>query len=155
MSGGRFAGRRALVTGGASGIGLASARRLRAEGAAVAVLDRIDDALARAAAELDAEAVVADVADPAEVPQAVAEAAAALGGPPDVLVNAAGVYRIAPALDLRLEEWQEVLDVNLRGSFLVAREVARRLREAGSPRSPGWSRTLRSRPRTTTRARRG
>lgn len=126
----RFAGRRALVTGGASGIGLATARLLREEGSAVALLDRAEEALRRAAAELSAEAVIADVADPAAVSAGVERAADALGGPVDVLVNAAGIYRIAPALDLRPEEWDEVLDVNLRGSFLVAREVARRLREA-------------------------
>ncbi|HXF74230.1 MAG TPA: SDR family NAD(P)-dependent oxidoreductase [Actinomycetota bacterium] len=126
----RFEGRRALVTGGASGIGLATARLLREEGSAVALLDRAEAALRRAAEELSAEGVVADVSDPAAVPASVERAADALGGPVDVLVNAAGIYRIAPALDLRPEGWDEVLDVNLRGSFLVAREVARRLREA-------------------------
>ncbi len=96
------------------------------------VLDRRGDALAPVASELGASAVIADVRDPAEVERAVDEAATALGGAPDLLVNAAGVYRFAPAIDLDVAEWDEVVDTNLRGSWLVARAVAARLVAAGS-----------------------
>ncbi|HXF36031.1 MAG TPA: SDR family NAD(P)-dependent oxidoreductase [Actinomycetota bacterium] len=131
MRGGRFAGRRALVTGGASGIGLATARRLRDEGAAIALLDRDGEGLPRVGDEVGATIVLADVGEEEAVVEGVAGAGRALGGPVDVLVNAAGIYRISPALDLAVEEWDEVLAVNLRGSFLAAREVARALRRAG------------------------
>ena len=69
--------------------------------------------------------VAADVRDAAAVTQPRSQAAEELGGPPDVLVNAAGVYRIGPADELDDDEWDEVLDTNLRGSFLVAREFVR------------------------------
>ena len=128
----RFQGRRALVTGGASGIGRATAALLAEEEAAVCLLDRREDLLTAVASELGARAVIADVRDPAEVERAVADAASALDGPPDLLVNAAGIYRFAPALELGVEEWDEVLDTNLRGSWLVARAVAARLVAAGS-----------------------
>jgi NAD(P)-dependent dehydrogenase (short-subunit alcohol dehydrogenase family) len=77
--------------------------------------------------------VVADVRDEAEVARAVVSVGETLGGPVDVLVNSAGIYRIAPLLELGVAEWDDVLDVNLRGSFLVGREVARRLVAAGRP----------------------
>ncbi len=127
----RFQGRRALVTGGGSGIGLATARLLRGEGAAVALLDRNEDRVLRRAEETGSAAVAADVADPGAVSAAVGAASEALGGPPDLVVNAAGIYRFGPALDLGPEAWTEILDINLRGSFLVAREAAGRLRAAG------------------------
>jgi len=113
----RLAGRRALVTGGGSGIGLACARRLAAEGAAVVVLDRRPG-------EAGFPSVSCDVRDPDSVIAAAREAAGLLGGPADLLVNAAGVYRIAPLLDLSAGEWDDVLAVNLRGPFLTSRAVA-------------------------------
>lgn len=130
MSAQLFAERRALVTGGASGIGLATAQRIRAEGGGVVLLDRSAEALEKAAAQLEVPGVICDVAEPEAVQRAVSGAAADLGGPIDVLVNAAGVYRITPAVDLEASEWDQVLAVNLRGAFLVAREVARALIEA-------------------------
>jgi NAD(P)-dependent dehydrogenase (short-subunit alcohol dehydrogenase family) len=111
-----LAGRRALVTGGASGIGLETVRLLRERGAAVAVLD----------AAGDAGRLRADVTDPAAVTAAVAAAEEDLGGPADLLVNAAGVYRIAPLRDLDPAAWDAVLAVNLRGAFLVGRAFAAR-----------------------------
>ena len=131
MSGGAFAERRALVTGGASGIGLACAQQIRADGADVALLDCDAEALERAAEGLQASSVPCDVADAEAVVNAVSDATAALGGPIDVLVNAAGIYRIAPAVHLEVSQWDRVLDVNLRGAFLVSRAVARALIEAG------------------------
>jgi 3-oxoacyl-[acyl-carrier protein] reductase len=129
MMGGHFDGRHALVTGGLSGIGLASARLLLERGAAVAVLDRGTSTPSGPLA--DAPRIRCDVRDEAAVRGAVADAADALGGLPDVLVNAAGIYRVAPIGELSTEEWDDVLDTNLRGTFFVAREVAARLRDAG------------------------
>ena len=128
----RFAGRRALVTGGASGIGRATAELLSAEGAGVCLLDRSPEATA-VAEGLGASAVTADVRVPDAVGPAVAAVESALGGPVDLLVNAAGIYRIRPVLDLDPGEWDEVLEINLRGSWFVAREVGRRLVAAGLP----------------------
>jgi NAD(P)-dependent dehydrogenase (short-subunit alcohol dehydrogenase family) len=126
-----FAGRRALVTGGASGIGRATATILAERGAAVCLLDR-SAGVSEIADELSAASVVADVREPADVASAIAAAESVLDGAIDLLVNAAGLYRIRPVLDLGVEEWDEVLDVNLRGTWLVSRAVARRLREAGA-----------------------
>ena len=131
----RFDGRRALVTGGASGIGRASAELLLERGAHVAVLDRDADAVAEAKDELGAAVgVAADVSDGAAVGDALGQVVEALGGPPEVLVNAAGVYRIAAAADIDESGWDEVLDINLRGSFLVAREFVGALRAGRSAR---------------------
>ena len=128
-------GRRALITGGAGGIGLATARVLRDRGAAVALIDSRAEVVGTAAGANGAVPVVADVRHAPQVAAAVAEASRAMGGPVDLLVNAAGIYRIAPLVEMDLEEWEEVLAVNLRGSWLVAREVARGLIAAGSPGS--------------------
>jgi NAD(P)-dependent dehydrogenase (short-subunit alcohol dehydrogenase family) len=128
----RFAGRRALVTGGASGIGRATAQILTEDDASVCLLDRSGD-VAAVAGELSAESVVADVRRADDVDRAAATAESALGGPIDLLVNAAGIYRIRPALELEADEWDEVLEINLRGSWLVARAVGRRLVEAHRP----------------------
>lgn len=119
---GRFAGRRALVTGAASGIGAAVAARLAAEGAAVAGLDR---AWHEAAGGAFVARLTADVSDSAAVDAAVGATATALGGVPDVLVNAAGVYRVRSLLDILPADWDEVMAVNLRGTFLVATTVVR------------------------------
>ncbi len=127
--------RRALVTGGAGGIGLATARVFRDRGAALALLDRDADAVRSAADSIGAVPVVADVRQPAQVGDAVAQASGELGGPVDLLVNAAGIYRIAPMVEMDVDEWDEVLGINLRGSWLVAREVVRGLIEAGAPGS--------------------
>jgi dihydroanticapsin dehydrogenase len=129
-----FSGRRALVTGGASGIGRATASLLRQRGAEVALLDARRDVLAAAAAEMGAcAAVVADVRDETAIESALDEASAALGGPPELLVTAAGIYRIETLLATSAESWDEVLAINLRGTFLVARAVARRLEARNHP----------------------
>lgn len=115
-------GRRALVTGGLSGIGAAVARLLEARGASVVTLDRGKDA-----------GVVADIRDASAVDQAVGRAAELVGGPPDLLVASAGIYRIEPLLTLDATSWDTVIETNLRGVFLAGQAVARRLVTAGLP----------------------
>jgi len=119
----RFDGRRALVTGGGSGIGRATAALLAERGARVAVLDHRQDAVREMATAVDAVGVTGDVRDRASVHAAVSKASDELGGAIDVLVNAAGIYRVTPAGDLAIDEWNDVLDTNLRGPFLVSRAV--------------------------------
>jgi NAD(P)-dependent dehydrogenase (short-subunit alcohol dehydrogenase family) len=114
-------GRRAIITGGGSGIGAACAALLRLRGAEVVTVD------------LEGGDIAADVRDPAAIESAVDVAAARLGGPADLLVAAAGVYRIAPLVELDADGWDDVLNINLRGVFLTGRTVARRLIEAGLP----------------------
>ena len=129
---GRLTGRRALVTGGASGIGRATLSRLLAEGARVVAVDR-------RAPGPDLQAVpgvqylTADVSRPEQVTSAVGEAAELLGGPAEVLVNAAGIYQIRPLLDLTAAEWDHMLAINLRGPFLAGRAFAAALIGAGLP----------------------
>lgn len=125
----RFDGRRALVTGGASGIGRATAELLLERGAAVALLDRDPEAVEEAGRDMRATAAVsADVRDPGAVGAAVRQAAERLGGAADVLVNAAGIYRVCRAADLDETAWNEVIDTNLRGTFVVTQEFRRQLR---------------------------
>lgn len=122
-------GRVAVITGGASGIGAACARRLVRDGAAVAIWDRADEAGQALAAELRdaggrAHFVHCDVASRAEVEAALAATHAALG-PVDALVNNAGIFKAADFLDITEEDWDEVIAVNLKGAFLVGQAVAR------------------------------
>lgn len=125
-----LAGRRALVTGAARGIGLATARRFHEEGAAVALSDVLAPEVERAAAELDAVAVPFDVTDEVAVERGVAEAASRLGGL-DTLVANAGVVEIAPLLETDLALFRRALDVNLTGVFLCLRAAGRLFAEQG------------------------
>jgi 2-hydroxycyclohexanecarboxyl-CoA dehydrogenase len=118
----RLDGSIALVTGGASGIGAATARRLAAEGARVAIAD-IDLEGARAvASEISGVGVEMDVADAASVRNGVA-AAVEHFGPPDVLVNNAGTDRFAFFVNTDELIWDTVLGVNLRGTIAVTHAV--------------------------------
>jgi NAD(P)-dependent dehydrogenase (short-subunit alcohol dehydrogenase family) len=127
---GLLEGRCALVTGGASGIGLATGRRFAAEGARVALLDADGPAVRAAAKELGALAFEADVADLARVEAAFAEAARALGGL-HVLVNNAGVGRLASLERIAPDDFERLLRVNLSGVWHGTRAAAPHLAAAG------------------------
>jgi NAD(P)-dependent dehydrogenase (short-subunit alcohol dehydrogenase family) len=126
----RLANRHALITGAASGIGLATARLFLAEGARVALLDRNAAALAQVAAELGVPGIPVDVADPEAVTAAVDAAAAALGAL-DAVVNAAGISRVASPAETTPAIWRQVMAVNLDGPFHVCRAALPHLRRAG------------------------
>lgn len=127
----RLVDRRLLVTGGASGIGLATARRFVSEGARVALLDLNAEGLAAASRELGgAPAVQADVTQEAQVRAAVAAAVDALGGL-DGLVNGAGVSAWRSFEDLDYAEWRRILSINLDGPFLVTHAALPALKAAG------------------------
>lgn len=128
----RMKDRKVLVTGGASGIGRATARRFIEQGARVALLDRDAETLAATARELGpgAVGVHADVTDENEVKAAVAEAVAQLGGL-DGLVNAAGVSLWRSLPEMTLEEWRRILSINLDGPFIVCHAAYPALKAAG------------------------
>ncbi|WP_030167728.1 3-oxoacyl-ACP reductase FabG [Spirillospora albida] len=125
----------AIVTGGARGIGAATAVRLAREGFAVAVLDLDEAACAgtvRAIAEAGGTALAAgvDVADAGRVTAAVERVAAELG-PPVVLVNNAGITRDNLLFKMSEDDWDSVMSVHLRGAFLMTRAVQAHMTKAG------------------------
>ena len=129
---GRFSGRTAIVTGGASGLGKASAARIIAEGGQVSLWDLNPDTLATAAAEIGAKHTVAlDVADADAVSDAARSAHEALGGL-DILIASAGITgATVPVKDFPLDSWRRVIDINLNGVFYCARAVVPYLIENG------------------------
>jgi len=124
--------KRVLVTGGASGIGAATAARFLEEGAQVVVLDRDREAGERIAAELPglAGVVPCDVSNLTEVTAAVDRTVELMGGL-DVVINNAGISIRHDFLDITPEQWERVLAVNLTGVFYVAQTTARYMLEHG------------------------
>ncbi len=126
-AGGEFDGLSALVTGGASGIGLATARLLASRGARVAILDRD-----LADSGHDLVSVKADVTDDDAVRSAVGEAVVALGDRLDILVNNAGIGAAGTVADNSDEEWHRVLDINVLGMVRTSRAALWHLRRAAA-----------------------
>jgi NAD(P)-dependent dehydrogenase (short-subunit alcohol dehydrogenase family) len=125
-----LAGRSCIVTGGAQGIGEACIRRFAREGAQLVIADIDDSRGAALAAELGALYVHCDVGDKAQVDAMVAQTMAAFGRI-DVLVNNAGIFRAADFLDVTEADFDAVLRINLKGSFLVGQAVAREMAKVG------------------------
>ncbi len=131
-----LAGRVALITGGAGGLGAVCARALAGAGADVALLGRRATPLAEAAGAIGAAtgrrvlAVPGDVTDPGQVRAAVAQVRAGLGRL-DILVNSAGINIRRPTLDFSLEDWRAVIDINLTGTLLCSQAAAPGMIEAG------------------------
>jgi NAD(P)-dependent dehydrogenase (short-subunit alcohol dehydrogenase family) len=121
----RFAGRTAIVTGGASGLGKAVAARIVAEGGQVLLWDVDAAALHAAKDEIGQVSVRAiDVSDQMAVAGATAEARNTLGGQIDILINAAGIVGVAAPVDhYPIDSWLRVIDVNLNGTFYCCRAV--------------------------------
>ena len=125
--------KRVLITGGASGIGAATAARFLEEGARVCILDRDPKACEAVRQELPAisEAIIADVTDLMQVEAAFANAVRVMDGV-DVLVNNAGISIRHKFLDITPEEWDRVIAVNLTGVYYVAQTAARHMTQRGS-----------------------
>lgn len=124
---GRLAGKVAIISGGATGMGGAASRLFAAEGAKVAIVDRNGEASAATVADIEAAGgtaahFVADVSDEAQVEAAVKQATAAFG-PATVLFNHAGTIVIKPFLETTTEEWDWLHAVNVRSMFLMTRAV--------------------------------
>jgi meso-butanediol dehydrogenase / (S,S)-butanediol dehydrogenase / diacetyl reductase len=122
-----------LITGGASGIGAATAARFLEEGSRVCVLDRDAEACAKIREQLPqiSEAIIADVTDLMQVEAAFANAVRVMNGV-DVLINNAGISIRHNFLDITPEEWDKVIAVNLTGVFYVAQTAARHMWERGN-----------------------
>jgi NAD(P)-dependent dehydrogenase (short-subunit alcohol dehydrogenase family) len=133
----RFENRTVIVTGGAGGIGLATAERFASEGARVVIADRDGDR-ANAAVEqvkhagaTDAWACACDVADPAQVASCVSNALAR-GGSLDVVVNNAGLMTFKSITDLTADDWTRVLGVDLLGAFFFIQQAFEHMKSGGA-----------------------
>ncbi|MFB6231631.1 MAG: SDR family NAD(P)-dependent oxidoreductase [Salinibacter sp.] len=133
---GRVQGKVAIVTGGARGIGRATAKMLAAEGARVAITDVDEEAGRETAASVDeagheAAFLEHDVASEADWERVVAEVQGTFGAP-DILVNNAGIYRITPIEEETVEDWRQLMDVNVTGVFLGMKHCTPLMREQGT-----------------------
>lgn len=131
----RLDGKVALITGASSGFGKHFARTMSTAGAAVAVAARREDRLAELVSEIEkaggrALAVCMDVTDLASVDAGIARAVAAFGGL-DILVNNAGVVKSGPFLEMSEDDWDFVVDTNLKAAVLVAQRAARAMVDGG------------------------
>lgn len=127
----RFSGKTVLVTGAGGGIGRGMALGFAAEGAKVWACDIDAESVAATVADIasrggEAQACVLDVASEAEIDSALSAAEARFGAP-HVLVHCAAVNQLTPILDMSAEDWRRIVDVNLTGSFLIARAAAQRM----------------------------
>jgi 2-hydroxycyclohexanecarboxyl-CoA dehydrogenase len=120
----------AVVTGGASGIGLGIVRRLAARGEQVALFDLQADAVAHVAKELDVTGHVVDVGDRAAVDEAIAAVRAQLG-PIQIMVTSAGINASDPFTDISNDSWERVLRVNLTGTFNCIQAAVQDMLDAG------------------------
>jgi meso-butanediol dehydrogenase / (S,S)-butanediol dehydrogenase / diacetyl reductase len=125
-----FNDRVAIVTGGASGMGAATVRRLAAGGARVMIVDRNGDLAQTVATEVGGTAIVGDVADSSFCDGAIA-AAMERHGALDVLVNAAGVIVRASGEDTTDEQWAKIMGVNVSGTFFMCRAAVRVMKTSG------------------------
>lgn len=125
---GKLTGKRAIVTGGASGIGEAIARLFAAEGADIGIVDLSDATAVALAAEIvqahgnRTVSAVADVSDEAAIIGAIGKIEAA-NGPTDILVNCAGIDNTVPLEDMSVAVWDKMIAVHMRGTFLAIRTV--------------------------------
>ena len=127
---GLLEGRKALITGGGSGIGRATARRMKEEGATVCVLDVVTEAAEAVAKEIDGHAFTADVKDTQAVADVVRDADAAMGGL-DVMFNNAGTSFFGPLHEYTPEAWGDIVGVHLTGVFNGIRAAAPLMKAAG------------------------
>jgi meso-butanediol dehydrogenase/(S,S)-butanediol dehydrogenase/diacetyl reductase len=119
--------KRVLITGGAGGIGAATAARFLEEGSRVIVLDHDEAALGRLHGELALHGTIrADVSDPDDVDRAFGGLDDQVGGL-DILINNAGISIRHGFLDISVEDWRKVIDINLNGVFFVAQQAAQRM----------------------------
>jgi NAD(P)-dependent dehydrogenase (short-subunit alcohol dehydrogenase family) len=129
----RFEHKVAIVTGGGTGIGLATARQLLAEGAQVVINGRRIDVLERAVADLGSHEVVpvaGDISQPETAARLVKTAEERFGGV-DVLINNAGIFKPKPFLDITESEYDNFLGIILKGKFFMAQEAAKAMKKRG------------------------
>jgi NAD(P)-dependent dehydrogenase (short-subunit alcohol dehydrogenase family) len=142
----RYTGRRVLITGGGSGIGQATVLRILDEGGRVVAADvseaGLKDTIAKAEPHLDRlTTIVLDVGSEESVKEGVARAVEVLGGGLDTLVNVAGILRSEHFLETTLTDFEQVLRINLIGTFLVTREAIPALRNGNGPAVVNFSST--------------
>ena len=130
----KLEGRKAIVTGGAQGIGFAIAKRLDEEGAAVALLDINEEMAKKSAAELkNAVGVACDISSVEGIEKAVNETAEKLGGI-DIVVNNAGILPKSRVLDVTERDWDLTIDINLKGTFFMMQKCIPYLEKSQYPR---------------------